>query len=129
MKNNVYSMNKIDFTKNQFKDADFKRFEYNILWKKDYIKKLTFLSGLVPNLIEKIFANSNFKWNGEYNNDIWIIEYKNSLFAIISSKGRGTTLETLTTDENLMFEFIDELIKHFINLNDPKIEMLKIFLT
>ena len=54
MKNNVYSMNKIDFTKNQFKDADFKRFEYNILWKKDYIKKLTFLSGLVPNLIDII---------------------------------------------------------------------------
>jgi len=121
-------INKINYTKLQFTEAKFKRFEFSIFNKKGFIQKLTFLSGLTPILIQKIFGDSNFKIKGEFNNHIWIVEFKNQQFAIISAAGRGTTLETIAEDKEIMCKFVDELISLFLNLSDPKIELLKTYL-
>ena len=122
-------ISKIDYTKQQFTETNFKRFEFTLFNKKGYIKKLTFLSGLVPKVIQKIFGNSNFKFKGEFINDTWIVEFKGSIFAIVSAPGRGTTLETTATDEKILTEFVDEAVNEFLKLDDPKIEILKTFLT
>ena len=122
-------INKIDCNKQQFLELKTKRFEYSLFNRTGYIKKLTFLSGLVPKVIQKIFGNSNFKFKGEFTNDTWIVEFKGSIFAIVSASGRGTTFETNSTDENIMAEFIDNIVTKFLSLDDPKIEILKIFLT
>lgn len=122
-------INKIDWTLKQFQESNFERFEYKLFQKKRIFPKLTFISGLVPDLIQLLFGKCNFKIKGEFNNSIWILEFEEQLFAMVSAKGRGTTLETIGFDEKICSNFVDLLVSKFLALDHPRIQELKIFLT
>lgn len=108
----ISKIKKIDCTKQQFSDRDFKRFEYSIIksqWM-DCHEKLCFLAGLVPSVIRGVFGGSNFK---VFNNFVWIVEFRGSEFAVISASGRGTSFESTEMDDNILLEFIDEMVNIF----------------
>ena len=82
----------------------------------------------MPDLIKLVFGDSDFKYKGEYLCDIWGLEFQNQKFVIVSANGRGTTIESLQVDTDIIKSFYDSLVHKFTQLDNPKIEKLKIFL-
>ena len=119
---------KFNISREEYQNLKFKRAEYFIISYKDYIKNISFISGLTPKVIEILFGKSDFKYQGEYNCDCWGLDYNGEKFMIISANGRGTTIESLTDDKKTIGGFYTELLDMFLKLNDPNIERLKIFL-
>jgi hypothetical protein len=117
-------INRINITKEEYVNLPFRRAEYFIISYEGYIGNMTFVSGLTPKLIELVFGKSDFKYKGEYNCDCWGVEFKGEKFMIISANGRGTTIETLTSDKTIIKSFFDEILSQFSKVDNPKIKEL-----
>ena len=103
--------------------------EYLILTDEDWIKKITFISGLNPEDIKLLFGKSDFKYRGsEYLIDNWGLEFNNTLFILNSANKRGTSTESECKDILIIKGFYNELVKMFLDINNEKINRLKVFL-
>lgn len=119
---------KFNITKEEYIKSSFDRAEYFIIRYKEYMRNISFISGLTPDVIKLAFGNSDFKYKGEYNCDCWGLYFNGEKFMIISADDRGTTIECQTDNEKTIKSFYTELLELFIKMNHPKIEKLKIFL-
>jgi hypothetical protein len=117
-------INRSKITKEEYQKLAFNRSEFTIIRYKDYIKNLSFISGLTPKLIELVFGKSDFKYKGEYNCDCWGLDFNGDKFMIVSADGRGTTIESLTSDKKVISHFYDELLNLFLKIDNPDIERL-----
>jgi len=122
------SIKRFEISKEEYKKSHLTRAEYLIIRYKDYIRNLSFMSGLTPDVIELAFGKSDFKYQGEYNCDCWGLQLDGVRFMIISADGRGTTVESETGNVDIIKKFYKEILDIFLKIDNPKIETLKIFL-
>lgn len=95
----------------------------NTVYLNDIISELSFISGLNPEHIYKVFGKHNFVFNGsEYRTNCWAFKMDEDVFIAVSAKGRGTTIESECTDKKQIVTFLNSFIEKMLSIKDEEIE-------
>ena len=109
-----------ELTKEDFEKLNTSRIEH--LDKGDeWISFISAISSLVPSDIIPLFGKADFSYLSEYNTKIWSFKIESDYYFILSAYGRGTTIESTSSDVSKIKIFINEFLKDLKDL--PKVSL------
>lgn len=103
---------RVDLGKNEYQLLNTHVITY-LSKKESYFDKCVAISSLIPVYVTNVYGGYDFSYKGEFDVKVWSFKFEDEYFFILSANGRGTDIESTTTDVLKAERFVDGVLSNF----------------